>query len=328
MMNNNEFDKKQMIFVFLNHKEKVSFSNDNIVIKDSEGQIKHQSTCYRIFALFIVGHLSITTGLIQRSRKFGFPIILMTTSMRVYDVIGHQMEGNVVLRKLQYAYTGDELAKHILTNKIANQRWLLNQQRHKSEELIEAIKKMDKYLSNLSSYQGDLTGILGIEGSASRIYFKNHFNNLEWKGRRPRIKSDYVNSALDIGYTLLFNLIESMLNLYGFDLYCGVLHKQFYMRKSLVCDLVEPFRPIIDMQLKKAINLQQCKEEDFELIGERWQLKYSQNGKYVSMLTKPIMQRKGDIFLYVQFYYRAFMKQKESKDFPVMRMEEIISAHT
>lgn len=328
MMNNNEFDKKQIIFVFLNHKEKVSFSNDNIVIKDSEGQIKHQSTCYRIFALFIVGHLSITTGLIQRSRKFGFPIILMTTSMRVYDVIGHQMEGNVVLRKLQYAYTGDELAKHILTNKIANQRWLLNQQRHKSEELIEAIKKMDQYLSNLSSYQGDLTGILGIEGSASRIYFKNHFNNLEWKGRRPRIKSDYVNSALDIGYTLLFNLIESMLNLYGFDLYCGVLHKQFYMRKSLVCDLVEPFRPIIDMQLKKAINLQQCKEEDFELIGERWQLKYSQNGKYVSMLTKPLMQRKGDIFLYVQFYYRAFMKQKELKDFPVLRMEEIVSAHT
>ena len=31
--------------------------------------------------------------------------------------------------------------------------------------------------------------------------------------------------------------------------------KEFYMRKSLVCDLVEPLRPIIDQQVKKSINL-------------------------------------------------------------------------
>ena len=87
------------------------------------------------------------------------------------------------------------------------------------------------------------------------------FEGLNWKGRKPRIKFDYINSSLDIGYTVLFTFIEVIANSFGFDIYVGVLHKQFYMRKSLICDFVEPFRTIIDEQVKKSINLKQIKEE-------------------------------------------------------------------
>jgi CRISPR-associated protein Cas1 len=327
MITNKEFEKKQFVFVFLHLKEKISFSNDNLVVRDEDGHIKHQSTCARLFALFIVGHLTITTGFIQRSRKFGFPIVLMTPSLRVYDVIGHQMEGNVALRKLQYKYEGVELARHLIINKMNNQRWVLSQQRHKSENVVGSIQKLDLYVSNLASYTGELTGMLGIEGSASRIYFSNHFNNIQWNGRKPRIKEDYVNSALDIGYTLLFNFIESLLRLYGFDLYYGVLHKQFYMRKSLVCDLIEPIRPLVDLKLKKAISLKQITEEDFQIVGKSWQLKYSFNSKYVSIFMQPLLERKIDIFYYIQSYYRAFMKQKQSSQFPIFMMEEVEHDH-
>ena len=73
-----------------------------------------------------------------------------------------------------------------------------------------------------------------------------YFDNVQWNGRKPRIKSDYVNVVLDIGYTMLFNIVDAMLQVYGFDTYYGVFHKCFYMRKSLVCDIMEPIRPIID----------------------------------------------------------------------------------
>lgn len=43
------------------------------------------------------------------------------------------------------------------------------------------------------------------------------------------------------------------------DVYCGVLHTMFYMRKSLVCDVMEPFRAIVDEQVKKSLNLGQFK---------------------------------------------------------------------
>lgn len=81
MMDINDYMKKQILFIFLNRGEKISFSNDNLVVRDKENKIRHQSTCYRIFAVFIIGSTTITSGLIQRSHKFGFPIILMTSSL-------------------------------------------------------------------------------------------------------------------------------------------------------------------------------------------------------------------------------------------------------
>lgn len=320
MMSIKDFEKKQLVFVFLSSGEKLSFSNDNLVVKDKDGKTKYQSTCYRVFALFLVGHFTMTSGILQRANKFGFPIILMTHSFRIYDAIGSKMEGNTLLRMKQYSFDNLDLAKYFIVNKINNQRNLLNKQRSKTDSVKEGIKELDKYILTLKDYDGDLYGMLGIEGSAARAYFKNHFNNVDWNGRKPRIKSDYVNSTLDIGYTLLFSMLEALLRLYGFDLYQGVLHKQFYMRKSLVCDLMEPMRPLIDDKVKKAINLKQCDEKDFVIVNKRYLLKWEKNSEYVSFLLEPLLQRKLDIFSYVQSYYRKFMKGSKAEDYPFFEM--------
>ena len=83
MLNANDFGKKQIIFLFTNAGEKLSFSNDNIVVKDRDGKVKHQSTCYRLFMVCVIGNISITSGLIQRSKKFGFSICLMSTTFKI-----------------------------------------------------------------------------------------------------------------------------------------------------------------------------------------------------------------------------------------------------
>ena len=119
-----------------------------------------------------------------------------------------------------------------------------------------------------------------------------YFDNVQWNGRKPRIKSDYVNVVLDIGYTMLFNIVDAMLQVYGFDTYYGVFHKCFYMRKSLVCDIMEPIRPIIDYEVRKAINLGQCKIDDFEKYDEHWCLKYKNNPQYIQFLMQAIMEYK------------------------------------
>lgn len=322
MININEFDKKQIVFAFLNEGEKISFSNDNIIIRYNDGRIKHQSTCYRLFILFVIGHITITDVLIQKSHKFKFSIVLMNSSFKVYDFLGGKMEGNVLLRQYQYSYTGIDLAKHILLNKLHNQKQLLMMQRNKTDVLKDAINNIDAYNDRLSKHIGDVHGMMGFEGSAARIYFKNHFNNIEWQGRKPRIKIDFVNSILDIGYTVLFNFIEALLLVYGFDVYCGFLHKQFYMRKSLVCDIVEPFRPLIDQQVKKSINLGQFQKSDFIIKNHRYILKWECNGRYIGVLMKPIIENKHRIFLYVQAFYRAFMKHSEIKGYPWFELRE------
>jgi len=141
------------------------------------------------------------------------------------------------------------------------------------------------------------------------------FDNVKWQGRKPRIKSDYVNATLDIGYNMLFNLIDSLLQVYGFDVYCGVYHKAFYMRKSLACDIMEPMRPIVDLEVRKAINLGQCKIEDFQKINNQYVLDYKKSASYISFFMEALLEYKEQIFLFVQQYYRAFMKGRKVKDY-------------
>lgn len=320
MLDCTDFKKKQIIFLLTNQGEKLSFSNDNIVVKDKEGKIKYQSTCYRLFMVCVIGNTTITSGLIQKSKKFGFSICLMTTTFRLYEVIGGKMEGNTMLRKKQYQYTERDIGRKLQQNKIMNQRMALSKIRNKNDEIKEGIEYLKKTENMLENSELEYLQIMGIEGNASRVYFSRIFNNVQWKGRKPRIKSDYVNVTLDIGYTMLFNIVDAILNVYGFDTYYGVFHKCFYMRKSLVCDLMEPMRPIVDYAIRKAINLGQCKEDDFELYGKRWSLKWKKNPEYVTFLMQAILEYKDDIFLYIQQYYRFFMKKKSVVQFPIIEL--------
>lgn len=314
-----DFEKKQIVFVMFNDGEKMAFCNDNLVVKNPEGKIKFQCTCYRLFLIVAVGHTSITTVLIQKAQKFGFFIALMTNGFKLYSVIGAQKDGNTLLKKKQYSYNGIEIAKTITQNKIQNQLYLLKSVRNKSESVTEAISLINNCLSKVP-FANDLNELMAYEGIASKIYFRNHFTNVLWQGRQPRIKRDYINSALDMGYTILFTFIDALLSCYGFDTYCGVMHKQFYMRKSLVCDIVEPFRPLIDREVKKAINLKQIKEDDFTIINHQYRLKWSESAEYVGIFMKPLLENKYEIFAYIQSFYRAFMKGIPATDYPVFNI--------
>ena len=239
----------------------------------------------------------------------------MSTTFRVYEIIGTRMEGNTLLRKRQYEYSENDIGRKIEQNKINNQKEALKNIRSKTEEVKEGIKLLEEMVEKLDAPLEYLE-VMGIEGDAARVYFPRVFNNVNWKGRKPRIKSDYINVTLDIGYTMLFNIVDSILQVYGFDTYYGVFHKCFYMRKSLVCDLMESMRPIVDYQVRKAINLGQCKEEDFDLYDMRWVLKYKKNPEYIQFLMKAILEYKEEIFVYIQQYYRYFMKRKSVEQLP------------
>lgn len=318
MLDINDFSKKQIVVFMPAKGDKLSYRNDNLVISDANGKIKYQHTCYRIFCLIVIGDCSITTGLLRRAKKYAFSICFMTYGMRTYSIIKAGLEGNNLLHQKQYEYFGMDIARLLIYNKILNQRNVLNLIRSKSDYVKEGIVLLDRYLEQLKEKNHvERDTLLGIEGNAAKVYFARVFDNTNWKSRKPRIKFDYVNSLLDIGYTILFNFIECILNVYDFDVYQGVLHTNFYMRKSLVCDLMEPFRPIIDWRIRKGINLGQFKKDDFVLIGHQWQLEYKKSGTYSMIFLEDLLNNKESIFLYIRSYYRAFMKGNDISKFPV-----------
>ncbi len=322
MLDINDFCKKQIVVYAPCKGDKLSYQNDNLIIKDGDGKVKYQHTCYRLFMIMVIGDTTITTGLLRRAKKFGFSICFMSMGFKIYNVIGTGIEGNTLLHQKQYCFHDTFLAQLIVYNKILNERKALNKIRNKTEDVKEGIKLLDEILGRLRTQQYTNESLLGIEGTAAKVYFSRIFNRVNWKGRKPRIKYDYINSLLDIGYNILFNFIDAILQAFGFDVYKGIYHTCFYMRKSLTCDIMEPFRVIIDWKVRTGIQLGQFKKDDFVEIKNQWQLEYKKSSLYAGVFMEELLKYKEEIFLYVRSFYRAFMRDKQVSEYPVFDYEK------
>lgn len=318
MLNIVDYNEKNIVVCFSNNKQKISFQNDNLIIKDEEkNEIILKTTCHRIFSLWIIGNTNITNGIINKSKKFNFSIFLMKSNFKQYGSWNVSDVGNYLLREKQYTYKNFMLSKLIIKNKILNQKILLNSIRIKDENIKFAINRLDYTLNNFNQIKDDKS-LLGTEGFCSKLFFKNWYSN--WIGRKSRTKFDEINTLLDIGYTFLFNFIESILLIYGFDLYKGFFHTNFFQRKSLVCDIMEPFRSIIDNEIKKAYNLKQFSNDDFIRNKNQYFIKDLEKKKYVKVLVNALLNNKIEIFEYIKKYYRCFMLEKPVKTYPVFKI--------
>lgn len=309
-----DFREKQILFVQGKdiEKDKIKFSNDNICLT-REDKIQNQVSLHKIFVLFVFGECSLTTVLIKNCQKYGVSVFLMKDNFETYASIVSTAEGNYLLRMKQYQIDKElEIAKKIISNKLTNQIFLLEQ--NKKESATDYLKGLkNKIGSVIDGYD-----LLGLEGCASKFFFQNYFEELDWFKRMPRTKIDIANTLLDLGYTLLFNFVDSLLGLYGFDLYKGFYHKLFFQRKSLTCDLVEPVRAIIDKQLLKSYHLGQINKKDFKLIKGRYEISYQVQKKYLEIFSRAIMDNKEKIFSYVRNFYYFVMKNSE---FPEFKMQ-------
>jgi len=272
-------------------------------------------SCHKVFAIFISGDFSITTVLIRNCEQHGIALFLLKNNFQVYARISSPLEGNYILRERQYKFSDEfTAAKKLIQNKIYNQQALLKEQKKINDfekELKAAYEKINKAKTEKE--------LLGLEGSMGKRFFQEYFFEMGWLRRMPRSKYDINNVLLDIGYTFLFNFIDSLLNLYGFDTYKGFYHKLFFQRKSLSCDLVEPFRCLIDRQLLKSFRLGQIDEKDFKYIGGKYVLSYDKQKKYLQIFFNCLLKRKEDIFLYIKDFYYFMMR--DGKDFPFFKLK-------
>lgn len=319
MLTEPDFLEKKIIVIMSHLGDKISFKNDNIIVNDFNGKVKFQMSCYKLFAIFVVGGFNITTGIIEKSKRFGFSIVLFTLNFKIYSTINFSLEGNTLLRKKQYlSERADEIAKAIIINKIENQKNFLKKMRDKT--INDGISILNEYVEKLNSMKPNTYEVMGIEGNAAKVYFNRMFKDLEWKGRQPRVKRDKINLFLDIGYTVLFNYIEGILNIYGFDIYKGNLHKEFYKRKSLVCDIIEPFRVIVDYRVKKGFKLNQFEKYTYTIDNGQYHVTWKDGIDFMIIILEEINIYKANIFKYIQSYYRWIMKDKKIEDFPKVEL--------
>ena len=138
----------------------------------------------------------------------------------------------------------DYLTKQILKSKLESQIKFLKSTN--SPEIKEGITKLEK--SGLS------------EAVSSRYYFDCYAKLIDDRfefSKRNSIRiekknaTDVINALLNYGYSVLAGQISSHINGIGLDAYYGFMHKNHTSFQSLVYDMMEPFRWLVDYSVWK-----------------------------------------------------------------------------
>lgn len=170
---------------------------------------------------------------------------------------------HVELRRRQAAFAaqaGLPLAKLMVEGKIRNSRTFLG--RNSRSEVKPALSQM-KGLAEQTAEAESIESLLGIEGTAARLYFaqfatmlKNDgLGTFDFNGRNRRPPRDAINCLLSYAYSLLVKDLTATVFAIGFDPYMGMFHRPRFGRPALALDLAEEFRPLIaDSVVVNAVN--------------------------------------------------------------------------
>ena len=203
----------------------------------------------------VVGNVQITTQALKALWRRGVTVIWLSYGGWLDGWSQGPMSGHVTLRRRQVLASvhGLRFAQQMIRGKIHNQRVLLR--RNAKVPLDDSVLGQLKELEAKTESAASLETLLGIEGTAARLYF-GQFHRLlsprcevaaefQAHGRARRPPPDPVNAVLGFCYSLLTKDLVAVLTGVGLDPYLGVLHQPRYGRPALALDLAEEFRALV-----------------------------------------------------------------------------------
>lgn len=258
----------------------LSLDGENIVVKKDE-KTSMRLPLHNLQSIFCFSYPGVSPRLMGTCADRNIGLCFLTPSGRFLGRVIGKVQGNVLLRKKQYAVSEDKdkrvpIAASFLIGKIANCRVVIERARRDHALLVDV-----EALGNVSAWLRETLRtlhicqttdeIMGFEGSAAKVYFgvfdqlilqqKESFFFKE-RSRRPPL--DNVNSLLSYLYTILTYDVASALEGVGLDPYVGFLHRDRPGRPSLALDLMEELRPVfVDRLVLSLINRKQIKAEGF-----------------------------------------------------------------
>ncbi|GAB6064380.1 CRISPR-associated endonuclease Cas1 [Deferrisoma palaeochoriense] len=163
------------------------------------------------------------------------------------------------------------LAREIVGRKLRGQAdnlllWAGESEGEAAERCREAARLVTDIAGRAAEAPG-LDALLGHEGAGARAYFGAMAQvvpaRLGFAGRAKRPPPDPLNALLSLGYTLLHAEWERLVRLVGLDPAVGFYHTPEFKRPSLVCDLVEPWRPVYDRWVLEQVGQKVFTPNDF-----------------------------------------------------------------
>lgn len=241
----------------------VSLKNSKIILKNGSHDVTGESEKEEWFVnqmpyekIVISGKGYVSTEAMSVLSKHNRHVILMDTYGNPVTFL-EPVRSSVTASKYrmgQYDTFRDKtkceyLSKQIVKNKIDSQIRFLKSTEKK--ELSDGISKLQEYRKQLDHIKSQK-----IEAVSGRIYFREysklidkrfdfHSRNSPLRVKKDRA-TDVINALLNYGYTVLAGEISKFVNGIGLDAYYGFYHSNHTSFQSLVYDIIEPFRWLVE----------------------------------------------------------------------------------
>jgi CRISPR-associated protein Cas1 len=258
----------------------VGKTGEVLQVRDKK-QVVQEVRLHEISQVNLFGNIQLTASAVQGLCWAGKPIAHFSAGGWFYGLTQGLGLRNVFLRKQQFARADDEgfclqVARSVVSTKVRNQRTML-QRNH-----VEPPAAVIQALRDLAARAGEaesLETLLGIEGTAARLYFGEFSGMLkgddaagrpafDLAGRNRRPPRDPVNALLSLAYAFLVRDLTHVCHAVGFDPFIGFYHQPRFGRPALALDLMEGFRSLIaDSAVLSVINTRMVSPDDFVRAG-------------------------------------------------------------
>ena len=282
--------------VVITRQSKINYKNRFLVVKhDSDETYIHLSEIDTIIVDSI--SVSISAYLLKELSDNKINIIFCDEKHNPYGELSSFYSRHNSSKKIKEQFEWkktikDELWAKIVENKIINQANLLKKIHSKKYELIIS------YVTEITP--GDKTN---REGHSAKVYFNELFGK-----NFSRNDDSNINAALNYGYAVLLSTINKEIINNGFLTQMGIHHKNEYNEFNLTCDLMEPFRVLIDHFVYFNQNREFDKDYKLDIVNI-FNKNYMYNGKkyllkdIIKMYVKNTLDAMENIEKYKGFVY-------------------------
>lgn len=135
--------------------------------------------------------------------------------------------------KLQMSW-GEELKGEIWTR-------IVKEKIRKQAEFLSDLEKEEETLLRSYIEEIEYRDVTNREGHAAKVYFNALFGK-----EFTRNDDNPINAALNYGYSLILSTINREVVANGYLTQLGFFHDNMFNQFNLSCDLMEPFRVLVD----------------------------------------------------------------------------------
>jgi CRISPR-associated protein Cas1 len=225
-----------------------------LTVRDREGNVQRFSMFdNEIGEIVLTSGNAISTSVLASCGFWNIPIVIMTRSHKPIAVLRSlDDDEHVKTRLAQYeAYKNGKaitIAKEIVLSKIESQNIILREYSLRQHDLMTYKAKIQSL--NSKSLKDVRKKLLPIEGKSSEHYFNEIFKlfpkSLRIEKRRSFKAYDGINNTFNLAYTILRYRVHSAILKAHLEPFLGFVHAVAHSKPSLVCDMMEFYRSLID----------------------------------------------------------------------------------